>query len=142
MSKFKKIISAMLMAIMAIAFTQGLASCSSKEKRFESAIEQLNKQLPMNLGNGMSLQKVTTDNNELVYNVKCREQIIDLDLLEESKDELKAGSIAQLKNEKKASKDFATLLEYCQEKGMKIVYRYKGSNSDKSVDITIDSKEI
>lgn len=130
------------MALVSVLMVEGFASCSSKEARFEKALEQLNKMLPMKLGNGFTMQKVSIDGNELVYEIRCDERQLDMDLLEQNKNELKGNSVAQLKGEKKANKDFASLLEYCQEKDMKIVYRYVGQPSKKTVDIVVNPDEI
>lgn len=133
---------AVLVALVSVLMVEGFASCSSKEARFEKALEQLNKMLPMKLGNGFTMQKVSIDGNELVYEVRCDERQLDMDALEQNKNELRGSSAALLKREKKANKDFASLLEYCQEKDMKIVYRYVGQPSKKTVDIVVNPDEI
>lgn len=142
MTKFKKFFGAMLMALVSILVIEGMASCSSKADKLDTALEQLNKMLPMNLGNGFTMEKISLDNDALVYLVKCDENEIDLDLIEQNKAELKANTVAQLKSEKSRSKDFASLLEYCQEKGYKVIYRYEGATSKKAVDIVVSPDEI
>lgn len=142
MSKIKKIFGALLIALTAVVVAQGLSSCSSKEKRFNQAIEQLNAMLPMNLGSGFTMEKVTSGSEGIVYDIKCKDSMIDMDMIEQNKDELRANTLAQLKNEKRTNKNFSSLLEFCQESGKKVIYRYKGSPSGKTVDITIDPDEI
>lgn len=142
MKQIKKIFSAMIIALVAVLAIEGMASCSSKQDRLDTALEQLNKMLPMNLGNGFTMEKISLDGDELVYLVKCNENELDLDLIEQNKAELKSGTIAQLKGEKARSKDFASLLDFCQEKGYKVVYRYEGSKSHKTVDIVVSPDEI
>lgn len=142
MSKIKRIFGVLLIALAAVVVAQGLSSCSSKDNRFDKAIEQLNKMLPMNLGNGFTMEKVTSDSEGIVYDIKCNDNEIDMDMMEQNKDELRAGTLAQLKSEKRRSKDFKSLLEYCQENGKKVIYRYKGYPSGKTVDIVISPDEI
>lgn len=142
MSKIKRIFGVLLIALAAVVAAQGLSSCSSKDNRFNKAIEQLNKMLPMNLGNGFTMEKVTSDSEGIVYDIKCSDNEIDMDMMEQNRDELRAGTLAQLKSEKRRSKDFKSLLEYCQESGKKVIYRYKGYPSGKTVDIVIDPDEI
>lgn len=142
MQKIKKTFALLLVSMAALIVIPALSSCQSKEARFTKAVEQLNKMLPMKLGNGFTMQKVSMDGDAIVYDIKCDEHLLDMDMIEENQEELRNGSIAQLKNEKKSSKDFASLLEYCQESGKKIIYRYKGSRSGKTVDVTVEPKDI
>lgn len=142
MTNFKKFFGVMFIALMAVVGVGALSSCSSKADRLDKALEQLNQMLPMNLGNGFTMEKISLDDNALVYLVKCNENEIDLDLIEQNKAELKANTVAQLKSEKSRSKDFASLLEYCQEKDYKVIYRYEGATSKKDVDIVVSPDEI
>ncbi len=143
MSKQIKIVfGSVLVALVSILMIQGFASCGSKENRLEKAVKQLNTMLPMKLGNGFTMQKIEQENNALVYEITCNEHLVDMEAIEQNKEELKDNSIAQLKGEKKRSKDFASLLEFCQEKGTNIIYRYKGSSSKKAIDIVVNPDEI
>lgn len=143
MRHIKKSLAVLIIALTTLAFTNVLASCSSSnDSRFNKAIEQLNTMLPMNLGNGFTMEKVTSDGDAIVYNIKCDENDIDMEMMEQSKDELRTNSLAQLKSQKRADKNFASLLKYCQDNGKNIVYRYVGTPSGKTVDIIIESDEI
>lgn len=142
MSRLRKIFGALMVALVSLLMIQGMASCSSKEARLETAVKQLNKQLPMKLSKEFTLQKIELEPGALVYLVKCNEHFIDMELIEENKDELKTNSLAQLKGEAKSNKDFASLLDYCKEKDMQVIYRYMGSSSKKAVDIVINASEI
>lgn len=142
MSKFKTIFAPVLLMLVSILSIQGFSSCTSKEARLEKAVSQLNARLPMKLSKEFTMQKIALDGNALVYEIKCNEHFIDMDLIEQNKDELKQNSLAQLKSELKSNKDFASLLDYCKEKDINVVYRYKGSSSKKAVDIVISPSEI
>lgn len=143
MSQIKKLFGAMLLTLTMAVLAQGMTSCSSSnDKRFNEAIEQLNTMLPMNLGNGFTMEKVVSDGDGIVYDIKCNENEIDMAMIEENKDQLRANSLSQLKREKRTNKNFSTLLDYCKDNGKKIIYRYTGASSGKAVDIVIDSDEI
>lgn len=142
MSKFQKTFSAVIVALVAVLVIPGLSSCSSKEKRFNDAIEQLNAMLPMNLGNGFTMEKVSSEGDGIIYSIKCDENELDMDMIEQNKQELHDSTLAQLKREKRSNKNFASLLEFCKENNKKIIYRYIGSHSGKTVDVAIEADEI
>ncbi|WP_438638942.1 hypothetical protein [Muribaculum intestinale] len=87
-------------------------------------------------------RKIALDGNALVYEIKCNEHFIDMDLIEQSKRRTQAELLAQLKSELKTNKDFASLLDYCKEKDINVVYRYKGAPQRRAVDIVISPNEI
>lgn len=142
MERIKRIFSSCLLALVALLLAQGISSCSSKEDKLDKAITELNSMLPMKLGGGFTMEKVSNNPDGLLFEIKCNESEIDMSMLEQNKEELRSGSVAQLKSEKKRSKDFANLLQYCQDEHKSITYRYKGMPSGKTVDIVIPAGEI
>ncbi|MCM1370158.1 MAG: hypothetical protein NC204_07275 [Candidatus Amulumruptor caecigallinarius] len=132
-----------MIALCAVLLAGSVSSCSSKENRFDKAIEQLNSMLPMNLGNGFTMEKVSSDGDGIVYTIKCDDNEIDMNMMEENKEELRQNTLAQLKQQKRSNnKDFATLLDYCKESNKNIIYKYVGNPSKKTVEISINTNEI
>lgn len=142
MKKTTKFFAAFLTIVASLCFIQGLSSCGSKESQLNAALEQVNKMLPMNLGNGISMEKVSSTSEGIVYDVKVDDSQIPMDALVQNKEMLETNAINQLKAEKKSNKQLAELVDYCKESGKKIIYCYTGKKSGEKLEIKVDPSDI
>ena len=108
------------------------------EVLLKSIYDNLKLQIPIDMGNGLIVKDALLDENSFIYVYECDESVVDIDRLNENLSELKRWILAEL------SGNFTTqtMSEYIKATNRKLLYRYVGSSSGKSVVVSIGPEEF
>lgn len=136
MKRIKSLILVLAVVVAGMTFS----SCGSKTSKTDSmlniALEQINKQLPTDLGDGLTMDKVELTPEYVVYNYTYDES--EIPELAGDKEVMRA----ELKKQLEAGKDVRAFCEAVKETGRGIKYHYVGQPSGKEVDITFENDEL
>lgn len=104
------------------------------------SVNVTNAQCPMPLGNGLVMNRVEVEGDNVVYFYDTDEDIISLDQLEQNREQ----AMQSLRQELFTSSDptVSQFLKLCKNARKNVVYRYCGSTSGNTVDFTISQTEF
>lgn len=108
-------------------------------EKLQSVIDATNMQLPLKIDYATTLKKVEIQGENVVYIYEVAEDVVSLDGMESSKDEMKKNtlnSIQYLDNTQK------TIYKMVMDAGKNMVHHYCGSNSGKTTEIVITNGEL
>ncbi len=128
----KKFLSVAVLLFSVIALT----ACSNSAK-LQAGLDQANKEMPMEVAQGITINKVIDDGNNIVYQATIDDTIYPLDAIEEQKDVLKDNMKSML-----AQPDTKELFKIAGELNRGLVYQYKGTTSGDKVEIAFTPEEI
>ncbi|MDE5849808.1 MAG: serine/threonine protein kinase [Muribaculaceae bacterium] len=116
-------------------------SVADKNLRFlKSVIVEANKQFPQKADEGLTITKVFLEGDYIVYIAECDEDVLDMDLLEENKREIKDVIKENLSSS--ADSDVRMLRNTCIKANKGIAYKYVGDTSGKSFTVRIPVSEL
>lgn len=118
------------------AMMLGTAACV-KSQSLESALNELNRQCPSYIGEGVTMTRAYDDGQHIAYEYRIDERIIDMDLLSYNQYEVKQ-SIKSMLNSPKMKEGIDACIHY--NKGLSV--HYVGDTSGKSVVITFSLQEL
>ena len=114
-----------------------LASCA--ESKLKAAVEQANKEFPMTVEEGLSITGISLEGDYVVYDAKVDESLYSIDLLKESKAELKKSIIEELGS---GDTDVKEMIKLCKEADKGIAYIYTGDQTDETCEVRIRPDEL
>ena len=103
----------------------------------DSQIRLTNIQLPMDLGNNMTLDRMVREKNYLVYYYSWTDDMVDL--LNLSKDEMKTEIKKSLKSD---DPSFVMMKNMCKDAGIGMAFCYVGRETGKKCTIRVSYKEL
>lgn len=103
-------------------------------------IDMANESMPQEIEQGMKLEKVELDGNNIIYTTVMDENIYDMDVFKNSdvKDELKKSILSEWA----LSKSDRRFLRQMVDCGFTLVYRFKGDTSDTATNVIITGKDM
>ncbi|MBR6919173.1 MAG: hypothetical protein IKN37_02445, partial [Bacteroidales bacterium] len=108
------------------------------EVLLKSIYDNLKLQIPIDMGNGLTVKDALLDENSFIYIYECDESVIDIDKLNENLSEMKRMILAEFSVDIAAQK----LSELIKATNRRLVYKYVGSSSGKSVVVSIGPEEF
>lgn len=113
---------------------------TEKEKNrmlLEGTVANGNAACPMNIGNGMIMESVTLEGNNVVYAIEVDEEISDMELLRINEDMIREEMVKQFGNPVVANE-----LNIMASAGCAVVYRYIGDTSGDTFEIRFSNREL
>ena len=108
------------------------------EVLLKSIYDNLKLQIPIDMGNGLTVKDALLDENSFIYIYECDESVIDIDKLNENLSEMKRMILAEFSVDIAAQK----LSELIKATNRRLVYKYVGSSSGKTVVVSIGPEEF
>ncbi len=136
MKQIKSLIIALAVVVAGVAFTSCGSKTSKNDAMLNIALEQINKQLPADLGDGLTMDKVDLTPEYVVYNYTYDEN--EIPELAGDKEVMRA----ELKKQLEAGQDVRAFCDAVKETGRGIRYHYVGQPSGKELDITFENDEL
>lgn len=115
-----------------------LVSCGTDALQKE--VDAIQKDLPMDMGDGMTMTAVVLEGDYLVYTAEIDEDIMGEEMMDffiENSDMLKASML-----EEDDDPDIQELAKMCKERNKGIAYKFVGSKSGKNLTVKIESNEL
>jgi hypothetical protein len=121
-----------------------MTSCLTPEQKMQKSIEAANKECPMDLGGGLTMASVTSEDNNLISTFEVNEETMGISVklwnMPEVKDAMKKSMVELYKNG--SNKDVAELSKMCKEANYNLVFRFEGKPSGEVVEITVNADEL
>ena len=114
-------------------------SDSMKELMLKQGIKEADKQMPMELGDGLTMKSVKLVDNNLIYTIGLDESNMDIETLEMAKDEMKKAMIAMVKE---GDSDMQLICQLLAETNRGMNFKYTGNTSGKSLTIHLTKGEL
>ena len=132
----------MFLSIVSVAAM--MTSCLTPEQKMQKSIEAANKECPMDLGGGLTMASVTSEDNNLISTFEVNEETMGISVklwnMPEVKDAMKKSMVELYKNG--SNKDVAELSKMCKEANYNLVFRFEGKPSGEVVEITVNADEL
>lgn len=103
------------------------------------AIKEGKSELPTDIGSGMVIKNMTLDDDDMVYEITCDEDLIDIEQLNQNKKEVKQNIKAELLGNDSDINDFVDL---CKKAHKNICYKYIGDKTFKECLVRIKYEEL
>ncbi|MBQ8463913.1 MAG: hypothetical protein IJ544_07350 [Prevotella sp.] len=110
-----------------------------KETVLKLGIEEANKTMPQDLGDGLTMKSVKLAGSNLVYTVGVDEDQMDIAMLEMARDVMKEAMIGMVKE---GDQDMQFICRLLVETNRGMDFKYVGNTSGKSVNIHLTSSEL
>lgn len=120
-----------------VAFCSILLLTNCTNKKVQRIIDESNKGFPIELSEGIMATGIELEGDNVVYNYVVSESIVNLDALSKNKASLKSGLVQNL-----GSGSSQKLIEMAVENGLGLLYRYKGVDSGRTIEVNFDAKEV
>jgi predicted ribosome quality control (RQC) complex YloA/Tae2 family protein len=133
--------------LLSIVMLTAFSSClhRSPEVQLIGAIEEANKDFPMDYGNGFAVESVEFDDatNQVVYNCSYDEDLFDFsNATQEQRDQMQRGLENELKQMTATNKDLKKAIKLMKECNSTFCFRYIGSESHTTTDFVIDINDL
>lgn len=113
---------------------------ASKNVRFlQNLIEETNKEYPQKVEEGIHMIRVSLDDNYMVYQAECDEDVIDMDVLKMRQSNMKE---AIKENLSPSDPEIKMLMNACIKAEKGLAYKYVGNTSGKTVYIRFSREEL
>lgn len=119
-----------------VAILLALVSCS--ESKLQVQVELANKEFPMEIADGLTVDNLTIEGDYVVYNITVDEDVCDIGSLNRNKQQVKEDIMATLKSDASVSE----FLKVCADANKGIAYKYTGDTSGDTCMITIETFEF
>lgn len=103
-----------------------------KAKELDGIVGTMNSMYPQTVEEGLVIENITDDGEYFVFNVIVDEDLYDLSLIEDNKEEMKREMLPEMG-------DFS---EICQTYDRGVIYRYRGNQSGNTIDIVMEKYEL
>lgn len=105
----------------------------------KEGIAEANSEFPMTAEEGIVVKKCYLDGDYVMYNYECDEDVLDMDLMEQNKYEVKQNIKKNLKN---ADADAVMFKQLCLKANKGFGYKFIGDRTGKTVFIRITCQEL
>ena len=116
-----------------------LAGCSAQENKLAKGVKEANKECPIDMGMGFSIERMAYENGDVVFTYVLNDEIVNLEELKKNPDLLKQAVTASLSN---PTGDIKALLDLAAEEKAALRFVFKGKQKGKSVDIRLTPDEL
>lgn len=126
----------------AVAFVDEVEEISPEEENLtllKEGIAEANSEFPMTAEEGIVVKKCYLDGDYVMYNYECDEEILDMDLMEQNKYEVKQNI---KKNLKSADADAVMFKQLCLKANKGLGYKFIGDRTGKTVFIRLSCQEL
>lgn len=126
----------------AVAFVDDVEEISPEEENLtllKEGIAEANSEFPMTAEDGIVVKKCYLDGDYVMYNYECDEDVLDMDLMEQNKYEVKQNI---KKNLKKADADAVMFKQLCLKANKGFGYKFIGDRTGKTVFIRLSCQEL
>lgn len=105
----------------------------------KEGIAEANSEFPMTAEEGIVVEKCYLDGDYVMYNYECDEDVLDMDLMEQNKYEVKQNIKRNLKN---ADADAVMFKQLCLKANKGLGYKFIGDRTGKTVFIRLSCQEL
>ena len=135
---FNKVLCALTLCLAAV-FSLSLTSCG--DDALSKEIEKLNKELPMDMGDGFSWASVSLKNGVMTFNYTVDESLAPgaIKLLNANKAEMDLELIQQIRQALSGDEDGKEAREIIKEKDIKVKIVFEGTETDQQCVFNIPS---
>ncbi|MCI6143437.1 MAG: hypothetical protein MR679_00355 [Bacteroidales bacterium] len=135
---FNKVLCALTLCLAAV-FSLSLTSCG--DDALSKEIEELNENLPMNIGNGMSWASVSLEDDVMSFNFTIDETMLPgaIEEFNANKAEMSLAMIQQLRTSLSSSEGGKEVRKEIKEKGIKVKVVFEGTESGQQCVVNIPS---
>lgn len=126
----------------AVAFVDEVEEISPEEEHLtllKEGIAEANSEFPMTAEEGIVVKKCYLDGDYVMYNYECDEDVLDMDLMEQNKYEVKQNIKKNLKN---ADADAVMFKQLCLKANKGLGYKFIGDRTGKTVFIRLSCQEL
>lgn len=126
----------------AVAFVDEVEEISPEEEHLtllKEGIAEANSEFPMTAEEGIVVKKCYLDGDYVMYNYECDEDVLDMDLMEQNKYEVKQNIKRNLKN---ADADAVMFKQLCLKANKGLGYKFIGDRTGKTVFIRLSCQEL
>lgn len=126
----------------AVAYVDDVEEISPEEEHLtllKEGIAEANSEFPMTTEEGIVVKKCYLDGDYVMYNYECDEDVLDMDLMEQNKYEVKQNIKKNLKN---ADADAVMFKQLCLKANKGFGYKFIGDRTGKTVFIRITCQEL
>lgn len=126
----------------AVAFVDDVEEISPEEENLtllKEGIAEANSEFPMTAEEGIVVKKCYLDGDYVMYNYECDEDVLDMDLMEQNKYEVKQNI---KKNLKSADADAVMFKQLCLKANKGLGYKFIGDRTVKTVFIRLSCQEL
>lgn len=126
----------------AVAFVDEVEEISPEEENLtllKEGIAEANSEFPMTAEEGIVVKKCYLDGDYVMYNYECDEDVLDMDLMEQNKYEVKQNI---KKNLKSADADAVMFKQLCLKANKGLGYKFIGDRTGKTVFIRLSCQEL
>lgn len=124
----------------AVAFVDEVEEISPEEEHLtllKEGIAEANSEFPMTAEEGIVVKKCYLDGDYVMYNYECDEDVLDMDLMEQNKYEVKQNIKKNLKNA-----DAVMFKQLCLKANKGLGYKFIGDRTGKTVFIRLSCQEL
>ena len=114
-----------------------MSSCS--EIKLKAAVEAADSQCPMSLGFAGELTKISYDDDLVVFAITMDESIVDIDMMADNPDIMKAAIKTMLAN---AGDEAGVLIDMIIDANANLCFKYIGRKSGKEASIILRASEL
>lgn len=122
--------------VLVVALAVVLVGCDNKQREIEKALEEVNKECPMYIDEGMTIVNVEADDNYIIYNVTVDDDIYDIASMRTFSEVLKH----EMRKELVSAVGVGDLRDFVNEYDMGLKYIYK--SSDEELEIVFTTSEL
>ena len=137
-SFFSFVICALFVAFTSVSFV----SCGMGEATLQTAIEEANKQYPQEIGDGITIQNITIEGEDIVYNCTVEGSSISIEAIDMVKDTMQDTILESLKESYSSDKNVKTFVDLAVISGKNIKYTYSDPESGASTSFLIDNATL
>lgn len=126
----------------AVAYVDDVEEISPEEEHLtllKEGIAEANSEFPMTTEEGIVVKKCYLDGDYVMYNYECDEDVLDMDLMEQNKYEVKQNIKKNLKN---ADADAVMFKQLCLKANKGLGYKFIGDRTGKTVFIRLSCQEL
>jgi len=127
----------MLLTVVCSAF---FYSCQNLS--LEAAIEEMNKEMPTEVTEGMVGEGFTLGDNGIVCNITVDEELYDINEMKANAAEMKQGIIESLDESIHDDKDMKNFLKLAVDNNQPLNYKYEGNVSGETARVKISVNEL
>lgn len=122
--------------VLVVALAVVLVGCDNKQREIEKALEEINKECPMYIGDGLTIVNVEADDNYIIYNVTVDDDLYDIAFMRTFSEVLKQG----IRSELVSGVGVDDLRDFVNEYDMGLKYVYK--SSDDKMEVVFTNSEL
>lgn len=126
----------------AVAYVDDVEEIRPEEENLtllKEGIAEANSEFPMTTEEGIVVKKCYLDGDYVMYNYECDENVLDMDLMEQNKYEVKQNIKKNLKN---ADADAVMFKQLCLKANKGLGYKFIGDRTGKTVFIRLSCQEL